>query len=495
KKLSSEIQDEKLAFIYVEILPYEFQLFIKRCINSLFFGYLKTRQLVSARENLNTLVQMAKEPLPQTATLVENLLTHIEKEKPENLFKDLFAAIETFSLETKKNCILIFDEFQNIKEFGTKNIWNELGKKLMFQKNSLFIFSSSAKIDAKEILSNELSLLFGNFETIELNPLKSIESTELINQCMGNIHAEKEITSFLINFTGGNPFYLKTICENARLECSKEFTHTLNKSVLVKVLEDLLFNEWGIFNLKFNMALSQVTSNRSKNEYCYILSGIAAGKNRLKDLASHLRRPKEELNQKLKKLSDQGMINKNGAFYSICDRLMNFWLKFVVYEKLSSLSNEYSEQAIHFRKMIEEEIDEFIQISQKDIADRMIDLFNDFEGDDVQIERKKLQLSTFKELKIVHFENPDLRVGIFAKAQDSIWLAAVKEEGLNEHDVNEFIQSAKRYKHKTINKLILCLGDIERNARLLAKESHILTWDIASINNLMDIYGKPRIVK
>jgi len=495
KQLASQIHDEKLAFIYVDIAPFEFQLFLKRSLNSLLYGHLKSRQLISARESLTNLVKIAKETLPQTMLLIETFLSRIDKDKAENLFRDLFGIIESYSAETKKSCVIIFDEFHHIKEFGQKNIWNELGKKLMFQKNSLFIFSSSCKNEAKEIFSNELALLFGNFETIELAALKNDEASNLIRHYLQNVQAEKELISFLINFTGSNPFYLKTICEAARLESTLAKNTCLNKQTLVDILENLLFNEWGVFNLKFAISLSQITSSRNKNEYTYILSAIARGKNRLKDLTSHLRRPKQELNQKLKKLQDQGIIFKSGTFYSLCDRLMSFWLKFVLNEKLCALSPDYTEQALHFKKMIESEIEEFIQVSKTGFADRMLDLFNHFEGDDVQFEKKRFQLSAFKELKIIHFENPDLKVGIFAKAQDSLWLAAVKEEGLNEHDVNEFIQNAKRYKHKTINKLILCLGDIDRNARLLAKESHILTWDLASINNLMDIYGKPRIVK
>ena len=209
----------------------------------------------------------------------------------------------------------------------------------------------------------------------------------------------------------------------------------------------------------------------------------------------YLRKPRTELIQKLNRLIELNILSKNGSFYGINDRLMSFWLKVVHFEKLNSLSPDYAEQALNFRSKIHVEIEEFITTSKKNISDRMLELFNLFEGDDVQLDRKKFRLSTFKELKMITFNDSNLKIGIFAKAQDSLWLAAIKEEGISENDVNEFLLSLKKFKHKMINKVIIGLGDIDRNARLLAKESHILTWDLSSINNLFDLYGKPRIIK
>ena len=39
------------------------------------------------------------------------------------------------------------------------------------------------------------------------------------------------------------------------------------------------------------------------------------------------------------------------------------------------------------------------------------------------------------------------------------------------------------------------IDDIDPNARLIAKEAKINTWDMSLINSLLDIYDKPRIVK
>lgn len=167
----NDINDEKVIPVYVEVVPFEFPLFLKRFLNSLLYNFLKKSQLVSTRETLDNLVKRSKESLPQTAALIEHLLARLDKEKYENLFKELFAIIESFGQETKKTFVIIFDEFHNLKKLGVKNICQELGKKIMFEKNALFVFSSSQKSEGKDILANDLSLLFGNFQTIELQML------------------------------------------------------------------------------------------------------------------------------------------------------------------------------------------------------------------------------------------------------------------------------------------------------------------------------------
>ncbi len=495
KTFLNTINDDELVAVYVEIMPFEFCLFVKRFLNSLLYNYLKKYRLISSRENLDFLIKMAQECLPVTAPLIRQLYLKLPKEKYEIIFQELFNIIEAFSHETKKRCIVIFDEFHNLKKFGINNICQELGKKIMFQKDTFFIFSSSSTNEAKTILSNDLSLLFGNFETTELGMLNPETCEFFIKDVFQDIAVSKDFTNFLINFTDGHPFYLKMFSHEAASLSKISGTSPLEKEVLIQAFENLLFCEWGIFNIKFMHFLSQLMSNRAKNDFIYLLDALALGKNRIQDLATHIRKQRSEITQKLNRLIELGIIIKNGSFYSIKDRVFLFWLKFVYHEKLNSLSPDYSEQVQHFKFKIEATIEEFISASKKNILDRILDLFNLFEGDDIQIDTKKIQLSTFKELKIVRFDNANIKLGIFGKAQDSFWLATIKEDGIKEKDISDFIQSSKKFKQKSINKIMIGLGDIERNAKLLAKESRIITLDIANVNSLLDLYGKPRIIK
>lgn len=495
KKFLDGFKEEGIVPVYVEIFPHEYSLFLKRCLNSLLFNYLKGTQLLSSRETLDILVKRSRDLLPQTAAASESFLKKIDKDRPERLFSELFDILELFATESQRLVVIVFDEFHHLKKLGYDDICGDLGKRIMLQKNTLFIFSSSHKTVAKDILHSDLSLLFGNFETLELESFTRPGSEQIIAKIFGEIEISKDLMDFLIHFTGGHPFYLKILSEEAAVACRATREKALSTDILIRTLEKLLFHDWGVFNLRFTMRLALLTLGRNKNDFSYLLDAIALGKNRLKDLASHLRQQRSQIIQKCNRLIDLGILAKNGSFYIISDRLLAFWLKFAHAEKLNSLSHDLTEQIAHFHNQIQSEIDAFLNVSKKSIADRICEVFNQFEGDEVLIDRKKFQLNAFKELKLITFENSNLRVGIFGKTQDNLWIAAIKEEGINEHDVTEFIAMVKSFKQKKVNKIIIGLGEIDRNAKLLAKESRIATWGIENINNLLEVYGKPRIIK
>lgn len=496
KKFLDGFKIEGIIPVYVEIFPHEYSLFLKRCLNSLLFNYLKGAQLLSSRETLDILVKRTKDLLPQTAAAAESFLKKIDKDRPERLFSELFDLFELFTTESKRRVVIVFDEFHHLKKLGYDDICSDLGKRIMLQKNTLFIFSSSHKTLAKDILLSDLSLLFGNFETLELENFTGPGSEQIIAKIFGEIEISKDLMDFLIHFTGGHPFYLKILSEEAAVACRAAQEKALNADILIRTLEKLLFHDWGVFNLRFTMRLALLTLGRNKNDFTYLLDAVALGKNRLKDLAPHLRQQRSQVIQKCNKLIDLGILAKNGSFYIIADKLLAFWLKFAHAEKLNSLSHDLTEQVAHFHHQIQSEIDVFLNVSKKPIADRICEVFNQFEvNDEILIDRKKFQLDAFKELKLITFENSNLRVGIFGKTQDNLWIAAIKEDGINEHDVTEFITMARSFKQKKVNKIIIGLGEIDRNAKLLAKESRIATWGIENINDLLELYGKPRIIK
>ncbi len=494
KDLLRQMNDPDVIPIYVEVVPYEFALFVKRVLNSLLYHYLKQTQLISSRENLDVMVERARGHIPQSVRLITDILAGLEREKEDHLFKELFGVLDYFMHESRKKCVLIIDEFHHLQKLNTKNIWEELSKKVMFQKNCHVILASSARNEARAILTNELSLLFGNFETLELNMLSAQESTTLITSRLDHLEAPAPIIAFFIHFAGGHPFYLKVIADELGFVCRAQGKSVCDREDVIEALERLMFYDWGLFNLKFATHLSLLTTGRNKNELVYLLDAIATGKNRMRDLAGYLRRPKKEITQKINRLTELDMLAKNGSFYLVKDRLMSFWLRFVHAEKLYSLTPDHREQAQHFRAHCAAELDRFTESCRQDVAHRLLDLFNRFENDEILWERKKVQLCAFKELRLLRFDETDTCVGIFGKAQDVQWLAAVKNGGIEECDVNALIKEAGKFNPKTIQKILIGFGPVERNAKLLAKEFHVLTWDIAHVNNLLDLFGQPRIV-
>jgi hypothetical protein len=238
-----------------------------------------------------------------------------------------------------------------------------------------------------------------------------------------------------------------------------------------------------------------LTPARNKNDLIHVLDAIAQGQNRIKDLVACLKKPKKEIAPRLHRLIENGLIAKNGSFYSLQDRLMAFWLKLVHHEKFNSLSPSHEEQALNFCGRVDAEIDGFASSQRKDMADRVMDILSLFEGDSILMNKKNLQLSPFKELKLIEIEGSGIKLGVVGRSRENWWVILIKQNPVREQDVNELVDLAKRFKRRQTNKILIGLDDFDHNARLLAKQSSVLTWDTQQINSLFDLFGRPRFVK
>ena len=147
-----------------------------------------------------------------------------------------------------------------------------------------------------------------------------------------------------------------------------------------------------------------------------------------------------------------------------------------------------------FRGNIEDMIQEFLSHSKKPIIERMTELLNLFEDEMIQIEKKKLRLSHFREIKPLEFNQRNLKEGLLGRSHDSIWIIALKYDSLTEDDITEFAKECRRYRHKLQRKIIIAFQDIDANARLRALEEKILTWNVNSLNQVLDLFSKPRII-
>jgi len=126
--------------------------------------------------------------------------------------------------------------------------------------------------------------------------------------------------------------------------------------------------------------------------------------------------------------------------------------------------------------------------------ERMNDLFRLFEDEMLQIEKKKIRLNHFREIKPLEFKSRILKSGLIGRSNESIWVIALKSSSLTEDDIVEFSKECRKYRHKLQRKVIVTLEDIDANTRLRAMEEKVWTWDINSLNQMLDLYSRPRVI-
>ncbi|MFH1622427.1 MAG: ATP-binding protein [Candidatus Omnitrophota bacterium] len=489
------LTDPQIIPLYFDLSQPTVNIFVKRFFSTLLFSFLKTKGISLPKENITKLMEEARAHIPETVSQIQNISSKLNKDKIDVvIFREILSLTESIYNETKQKIVIIFDEFQNLELLKIRNVFQELGKKIMTQKETMYIVSSSYKTRAKKIIQDELSLLFGNFEIVELNNFDSKTSNILIKNRLKNVSMSQDMCNFLINFTAGHPFYLDRIVQHIHQNSFLMETNTVTPFVFIYSLEGILFNNWGVLNLRFQNYIDMLTKN--KTDVLNILLLIAQGKNRIKELSSILHKNYRDINQKLSRLIESNIVSRAGSFYSIEDRLFNFWLNFVYLEKLNNLSQNYQEQIISFRKNIEQSLLEFIEISKKDIEQRLYDLFIQFSNDSVRIGKNKIMLSRFKDIKPLSFEGRYIKRGFFCQSEEDSWIIGFKNGDITEESVSEFIKESKNMQNKDrpLRRLIIGLDKTEINARLLAKEEKIFTWDIDNLNVLLDLYGKPRLI-
>ncbi len=481
-KFLNEFYDNRIILLYIETRVETLDAFVKRFIGTLLYNFLLNSNL-PLKEDLGFLIKKSERFCPKTTMKIKSILNSLERRKRNDVFTEVMSLCEIINEETGKFCVVILDEFHNLESLSIKNLYREWSKLLILQKNTMYLIASSMKFKTKNILSKNLSLLFGNFELMPIEPFDIKTSEDYLKAKIPELN--KGLRNFIIHFTGGWPFYLELISE-AILKTKQ--------NNLTEILGNILFEPAGILNQRFSNYLKRFSDDQHGNEYLSILHSISDGNNRLKDIAHILRKPKKEVSSRINHLLELDIITRSADFLKINDRVLGFWLKFVYRGKTHSLTFDAKNQKLFFRENIEEMIQNFLSEADRPISERISEVLRLFQDDMLQLERKKIRLSHFREIKPLEFTNKRLKDGIIGRSQDSLWILAVKHDALTEDDVADFAKECKRYRNKLQRKIIVTLQDTDANSRLKALEEKIWMWDINNLNYILDLFSKPRVI-
>ncbi|MCX7927571.1 MAG: hypothetical protein N2606_05485 [Candidatus Omnitrophica bacterium] len=481
----SKFLDSRYVMVYLELRSESQEEFVRRFIAVFLYNFL-TNSSEMLKEDLAFLIEKAKVYIPLTVSKIESLLQDIQRRKQDRIISRLFSLPSTLHQETGKFCVVLLDEFHLLETVGFKKLYTEWTQQLMSDRKTMYIIISSAITKAERILNNQLSLLFGNFEVVRIEPFDIQTSARFIDERCIQRPLRNEERNFLIHFTGGWPFYLGMIadayCANKKLD-------------LVTVLEQLLFNSSGILFQRFLQNISRFQQMRKGAEFLKVVSLVAVGHNRIKDISHIIKKPIQKLNSTINFLLEEDILSRCGDFLKVADRVFGFWLRFVYQEKLSSLTFDAITQKVNFRKCLEQMITEFNQESTLSINERMAQLLQLFMDERIQIERTKVTLNHFWEIKPIEFNSKHLREGLICRSPESTWIIGFGSDILTDEDIQEFSQLCKRFRSKLVRKIIITAKGLDPNSRLKALDENIWTWGIEHLNEMCDLFSKPRIIQ
>ncbi len=483
-KFLDKFYDSRVILIYLEIRPEALPSFSKRFAGVLLYNFLLNSG-IALQEDLDFLIRRAERYAPKTVQQIKHILEAAHKRKKNNILTDLFSLTDILHEETGKRCVVIMDEFHNLEGLGVKDLYREWSKLLIAQKNTMYIITSSLKFRARSILSKNLSLLFGNFELISLEPFDIKASSRFLDYKLSAPRLDPGLRDFIVHFTGGVPMYLDVISEALQKNSQNNMTDAI---------EGLLFDSTGMLNQRFSNYIKRFLDLPHSNDYLSILHLVASGRNKIKEIVQLLNKGKKELDLRVNYLLELDTLTRNGDFLKINDRVFGFWMRFVYQEKLRSLTFDAKNQKESFRQNLEALIREFLASAQRPIIERLTELLRLFADDSMQLEKKKIRLNHFREIKALEFNHKPLQSGLLGRSAESLWIMAIKDTALTEEDIAEFAKECRRYRHRLKKSIVVSLKDIDMNTRLRAMEEKIWAWDIKGLNQMFDLYSKPWVI-
>ena len=119
-------------------------------------------------------------------------------------------------------------------------------------------------------------------------------------------------------------------------------------------------------------------------------------------------------------------------------------------------------------------------------------LFKEFRNDVLELGEKKIKCPQFSEIA---FRPTNGRVfPLYAKSPKAKWLCQIAKQTVREEDITAFLEELKRTRKNIQRKVMITLGGIDQNAKLMAQQANIQLWGLRSFNTLLELYNLPKMI-
>ncbi len=486
-------KDPDLISIYVPLDSIDLESFSERWLGALLRSFLASKQIPSPEE-FQSLVKVCGAQIPKTLDRMQEAKKHLLAKRPAQAFRELLSLTGVLRDETGKQILLILDEFQALGDLELTDPFGLFGKEMMVQKDTLYLATSSQPHRSREIFEDRLSLLFGNFEVIRMGPLSVQAAREWAAHFSTEMSLSDPHLRVLSHLFDNHPYYLHLFFREGQSLVAQKRSEGEGPEFFLRVLQESLFSPYGLLNLHFQSELkSLLRLARFPRPYLRTLLAIANGRMKTLPIAAYLGRKSSEIKKLLQRLVDEGVLEKRGSFYRLGDPLFRFWLREVFQLKDRNLEPGAERLEMIFQARLRDEVHRIEEEDQKDLTERVGSLFREFRNDVVEIERKKVTCPAF--LEVASRPTNGRYFPIFGRTSQGRWFCQVSRELLTEADVTAFVEELKKFRRKVDRRLLVALGGIELNAKLLAQESKIQIWDLENFNAILELFGKLKVIE
>jgi len=487
------LNDDSVIPLYIDLDGIDFKMFSSRFIATLLYNYLKSTGQKETSD-LENLIKASRNSLPLTVQKIENVLTSVKKRLYNKAYEELLDITSVFKLETGKNCVVIIDEFHNVSNFHLKKPYQIFGKYIMVQKSTMYIVSSSQKTLLKEILTEKLSLLFGNFEVIDIDGFDNQTACSFVSQKSGCLDKHTDIRNYFIQLAEGNPFYLDVFSMTFDAVARERGGELSSEECLFEALARMLYGSDAVLHQYFSNSINFFLEKKNRKKFMPLIVSLAKGNSTIRGLKKDVGGTEKSVSLSLQALQSLDIIMNSGMFYRIADKLFEFWIRYVYALKVESMVDELDVKYLEFKELVDKDYVHYLESASKGVDEVIVDLFASFRNEKIEINSKCRRIPHLRGI-----EKKKKGANLFQLTCDvdrNKWVCNVKLDDIaDETDISGLaeIKTSSDGK-KVIRKIFIPLKGIDQNAFLLAKEQNIWVWDLKQLNRMLRLYGKYEIV-
>ncbi len=494
KKFLADLDDPQIVPVYVDLEQADLAYFFYKLAGGLLYHFARKQGYVLVDE-LSVLANASENRLPQTVKAIRKIQALLAQNHDKQAYLEIIALPQIFSQEAQVYCVLFFDEFQHLEDFVIGDEFQELGKQIMTQRRCLYVVTSSFLWSAQRILSEKLSLLFGNFEVLEIQPFDIKTSEEFVRFQLQEIKISGQLTSFLVDFTGGQPLYLTLICEQLRLLCSVHKQVEVFLPILSLAMEKVFYERWGALSRHFDLVIQRVVAGKGNVVVSRVLLSLACGRQKMTELSANLKLKQSVVSARTNRLLELGIIAKNGNYFYIPDRLLKYWLRFVFYRRRNAIEDNADRQQEEFRQEFSAAFEKFCSNAKRDVSLRILELFSCFENESLSINGRRYKLPMFQQMTPSKISMPGGGEMDYIRAvcEDGEWIIVLQSGCVGENEISRMLVETKKIIHKPRRCVLISLDCLDENARIRALQERMWIWNEGELNALTAIFDKSLI--
>jgi AAA+ ATPase superfamily predicted ATPase len=405
---------------------------------------------------------------------------------PSLVFDFAFELAEELGEERDLYYLLVFDEFQNVRTFGVPALEHRLRQHLLRQKRLAVIVAGSSISAIEDMFRNRQNPLFGHFKIELVRPFSFAAARGFVIEKLGGKMLLNETQlAFLVQITGGYPYYLDVITGD--LLAGAPSLKRASDSTIADTLLSSIFASNGLIYTYLAYLIEAAFQERGRKSYLNLLRAIARGRRSVSEIAAALRLKKESVSTPLRRLVDMGFLYRSEARYFFLDPLLELWIREVypMEEEMHILG--IRERYGFFKSQVEQMIDTYKQELGKGNEARIRELFAAFDG-----------RATLRDLRLPHFERVTAGLAdseeydvIAWRQGGQVWIAEVKDTAVDATMARSFADKLRALTgYQVEEKVLICLAGYDSKVPALVQAEKIHLWTLEDTNFLLRLYGK-----